>query len=73
MGITKNKRPLLLTYNQRKNWYSEHAEDDTQHMIYPDADAISVAYGQPQLRPHLTLSHPRDGALSAHSQSDRKR
>ena len=67
------KRPPLLTYNWHRNQFSEHAEDDSQHIILSDAGAISVTYGQLQLCPHLTLSHPGDGALSAHSQSDRKR
>ena len=39
-------------------------------MVLLDADVITVAYEQ--LRPHLTLSHPRNGVLSAHSLSNRK-
>ena len=41
-------------------------------MVLLDADVITVAYEQPQLRPHLALSHQRDGVLSAHSLSNRK-
>ena len=52
--------PRLLSYNWFLNQLSEHAEDDSLNIILSDAGAIYVTYGQLQLCPHLTLSHPGD-------------